>query len=236
MAGSLGDAWEASAAAWVNWARSPDLDHAFWRLNLPTLVRLLPPPGGKTLDVGCGEGRLARELIRLGYAVVGLENSPSLAQAARNADPDFEVVVADAAEMPFADASFDLAIASLALMNMDDMPGAIREVSRILRKGGAFCFSIIHPVNSWGDAGDVSYFRTVAYEERVETNGEEMIFHDTHRPLSDYFAALSAAGFVVEALCEPVPDEAYAAEHPAASRWRERPGFLHARALLGTQA
>ena len=67
--------------------------------------------------------------------------------------------------MPFPNESFDLAVASLALMNMDDMPGAIREVARILKKGGTFCFSVLHPINTWGDAGDVSYFETVAYDE-----------------------------------------------------------------------
>lgn len=231
---ALRQAWEDNAASWVTWARTPALDHAFWHLNLPTLLGLLPPPGtGTALDVGCGEGRLAREMKRRGYRVAGLEGSASLRAAALDADPEFEVVLADAAAMPFPDETFDLAVASLALMNMDDMPGAIREVSRVLRRGGAFCFSVLHPINSWGDAGEVSYFETVAYEERIEAAGGEMTFHDTHRPLSDYFAALAAAGLHVVELREPRPDHAYAASHPAARRWRERPGFLHARAVLG---
>ncbi len=229
---SLGEAWEDNAAEWVSWARSPELDHAFWQLNLPTLIALLPPPVGATLDVGCGEGRLARELKRLGYEVVGLENSPSLCAAARQADPGFEVVQADAADMPLADDSFDLAIASLALMNMDEMGRSVIEISRVLKAGGTFCFSILHPINTWGDAGAVSYFDTVFYEERVESDGEGMTFHDTHRPLSDYFAALEKAGFLVERVREPMPDQAYAASHGAAERWQHRPGFLHIRAVL----
>jgi SAM-dependent methyltransferase len=230
---SLGQAWEDNADAWLKWARSADLDHAFWRLNMPALLELLPQPTGVTLDVGCGEGRLARELRRLGYQVVGLENSPSLAAAAQDADPEFEVIVADAANMPISSGSIDLAIVSLALMNMDDMKGAVSEIARVLKDGGILCFSILHPLNSWGDAGDVSYFETVAYDERIEANGEAMTFHDTHRPLSDYFTALETAGFLVERLHEPRPDDAYAASHAAARRWQSQPGFLHVRAIFG---
>jgi Methyltransferase domain len=70
-----------NAEAWLRWSRSPDLDHAFWHLNLPTLIALLPPPGEITLDVGCGEGRVARALTALGHVVVGVESSPALARA-----------------------------------------------------------------------------------------------------------------------------------------------------------
>jgi hypothetical protein len=79
------------------------------------------------------------------------------------------------------------------------------------------------------------YFETVAYSEQIEAGGEAMTFHDTHRPLSGYFAALDDAGFLTERLLEPRPDELYAAEHAAARRWQSRPGFLHIRATLDSQ-
>ena len=93
---TLRDAWDENAADWVRWARSPELDHAFWHLNLPALMALLPAPGGLTLDVGCGEGRVARALKELGHRVVGIDSSPALVMAARKADPGFDVQVADA--------------------------------------------------------------------------------------------------------------------------------------------
>ena len=80
-------AWEQQAAGWIEWARSPELDHTFWGFNLPALLRLVPPPGRLTVDVGCGEGRVARELIRRGHTVVGVEGSEALAAAARAAQP-----------------------------------------------------------------------------------------------------------------------------------------------------
>ena len=226
-------AWHAAAEDWVGWARSPEADHAFWSLNLPALEALLPPPGELTLDVACGEGRVARRLRALGHRVVGVEGSPALAAAAREADPGFEVHVADAVAVPLPDRVSDLVVSSLALMNMDDLGAAVREVARLLAPGGRFCFSVLHPANTWGDAGDVDYFETVRYAEAVESGGRRMTFHDTHRPLRDYFAALEAAGFLVEALREPTPADEHVAAAPHAERWRAKPGFLHVRAVLG---
>src|SRR4051812_6325604 len=96
------DTWEAAAGDWIRWARSEDHDHFFWRLNLPAILAALPAPGALTLDVGCGEGRLGRELIRRGHHVVGIEGSPTLA-----AGCGFEVHVADAAAMPLPDGAAD---------------------------------------------------------------------------------------------------------------------------------
>jgi len=229
---TLRDAWEENATDWVRWARSPELDHAFWHLNLPALIALLPAPHGLTLDVGCGEGRVARALKEHGHRVVGIESSPTLATAARETDPTVDIRVADAADIPFPADHFDLIVASLSLMNMDHLPGVVSEIARVLRPTGCFCFSILHPVNSWGDAGG-GYFQTVRYAEELKRDGARMIIHDTHRPLSDYFSAIEDAGLLVERIVEPVPDDAYLAAVPEAERWRRRPGFLHVRAVLG---
>jgi SAM-dependent methyltransferase len=223
---SLRENWDAEAAAWIRWAREPDQDHYFWRLNLPSLLELLPPPGRLTVDVGCGEGRVARELKARGHTVVGVEGSETLAAAAREADPGFEVHVADAAAMPLPDACADLAVASMSMLNFDDMPAVVREVARVLAPGGRLVFNLPHP--SSDDVPD--YFRTVAFAETRDRGGVRMTFHDTHRPLSAYTGALEAAGLVIESLREPRPDEAHVAAHPSAARYRTEPGFLLVRA------
>lgn len=229
----LRTAWDANADDWVRWARDPELDHAFWRLNLPALLDLVPTPGELTVDIACGEGRVARALRERGHRVVGIEGSPALVAAARDADPAFEVELGDAASLPLPDGAADLAVMSLALMNLDDMPAAVREAARVLRPGGVLCVSLLHPLNTLGDAGpDAGYFDEARYAETLTRAGAEMTFHDTHRPLGAYFAALADAGFAVDRLVEPVPDDAYVRDHPDAARWRERPAFLHVRARL----
>ncbi len=234
----LGAAWESVAGEWTHWARSRELDHPFWELNLPRFLELLPPPGRLTLDVCCGEGRLARELTRLGHTVLGIDSSPSLAAAARACEPAFELHLADAAAIPLEDGAADLAVAMMALMTVDDMPAVVREVARVLEPGGRFCIGLLHPIGSWADAGTVSYHERVRYEKEVvrDEAGRErgrMRFHDVHRPLQDYFDALADAGFVVERLREPAPDAGYLGRFPEVAAWHT-PFLVHVRAALGS--
>jgi 2-polyprenyl-3-methyl-5-hydroxy-6-metoxy-1,4-benzoquinol methylase len=71
----LSVSWEAEARQWIQWARTPGHD-SYWRFHRDQFLRLLPPPGRQTLDIGCGEGRLARDLKELGHRVVGIDSSP----------------------------------------------------------------------------------------------------------------------------------------------------------------
>ena len=67
----LSQSWEAQAEQWIKWARAPN--DSYWRHHRDQFIRLLPAPGKRTVDVGCGEGRLTRHLKQLGHAVVGID-------------------------------------------------------------------------------------------------------------------------------------------------------------------
>src|SRR5919199_1274804 len=121
--------WEREAHDWAAWAREPGHD-SYWSFS-PLFLELVPPPGRRTLDLGCGEGRVARDLAARGHSVVGIDASPTLVGLAREADPDGEYLVGDAAALPLEDASFDLVIAYNVLMDVDDMAGAVREAARV---------------------------------------------------------------------------------------------------------
>jgi SAM-dependent methyltransferase len=217
-------AWHAQAADWVRWARTPDHDHFFWRLGLPALLELIGEPGRRTLDLACGEGRLSRVLAERGHAVVGVEGSPALAAAARAAAPRSDVLDGDAAAIPLEEGAVDLVVCSMALLNFDDMDAAVREVARVLEPGGRFCFSTVHPMTSLKDGAD--YFAERTYEETRTRAGLTMTFTDRHRPLRAYADALERAGFLLQALREPVPDAEHIAREPDVERWTRRPVFL----------
>ncbi|MBO0766045.1 MAG: class I SAM-dependent methyltransferase [Hyphomicrobiaceae bacterium] len=234
----LSERWEAQAAAWIAWARAPGHD-SYWRFHRDQFLRIVPPPGRRTVDIGCGEARLTRHLQALGHTVVGIDASRSLVAAARAADPAMDIRLANAAALPLDDASVDLAIAFMSLQDVDDMPGAVREAGRVLEPGGRFCVAIVHPINSAGrfetqapDAPFVikgDYLRGFDYADTIERDGLSMTFHSRHRPLESFFFALEEAGLMVEALREPqVPDQAINMD--LSRRWQRLPLFLHLRA------
>lgn len=235
----LRDAWERNAELWIAWARTPMHD-SFWRFHRDQFLTLLPEPGALTVDIGAGEGRLSRELARRGHTVVAVDASPTLAVAAREADPTTGIVVADAAALSLRDGVADLAIAFMSLQDVDDLHGAVHEAARVLRPGGHLCVAIVHPLNSAGQfvdddpdgnfVIDGSYLAPRLYSDELEREGLTMEFVGTHRPLQEYIAACRDAGLLIEELREPaMPDEAI--RRPRQRRWQRVPLFLHLRAI-----
>lgn len=208
---SLAESWEQHAAEWIAWARASEHD-GFWDGTWPALRQLLPAPtDGAVLDLGCGEGRAGRELLKLGYRVTGADRSATLAHAAAAARPTLPVVLADAAALPFADRSTDLVVACMSLLDVDDFPGTVAEVGRILRPGGHLCMAVVHPFVSAQDEQTMHsasftfsrpYLQSRRYVDRMERDGVGMTFVSMHRPLSDYTSALFANGMVLSALIE----------------------------------
>lgn len=231
----LREAWELEATAWIDWVRRPGND-TYDRFHRDQFFGLLPGPGRLTVDVGCGEGRVARDLLARGHRVVAFDGSPRLVAAARDFTPSVAAEVADATALPLPDACADLVVAFMVLHDVEDIEGALREAARVLEPGGSLCLAIVHPINSAGrfdgEAAnapfriDASYLARFDYSDRVERDGLTMVFHSRHRPLADYFAALAASGLAVEKLHEPaVPNET--ATSPALRRWQRVPLFLH---------
>lgn len=233
----LGERWEAQAAERIAWARAPGHD-SYWLFHRDQFLEVVPPAGRRTVDIGCGEGRLTRHLKGLGHDIVGVDTSPWLVAAAREADPGMDIRLADAAALPLDNASVDLAVAFMSLHDVDDMPAAVREVARVLEPGGRFCMAIVHPINSSGrfesEAADAAfvikgdYLQAFGYADALERNGLTMTFHSRHRPLESFFLALEDAGLTVETLREPrVPD--HAVKTGRGRRWQRLPLFLHLR-------
>jgi SAM-dependent methyltransferase len=234
----LRDAWERHAAEFVAWARKSDHDSYWFHRDL--FLQGLPPPGQRTLDLGCGEGRLSRDLEATGHRVVGIDASPTMLAAAKEKDPSIPICLADAAVLPFSSGSFDCVVAFMSLQDVDDFRRAIGETARVLRAGGWMCIAIVHPLNSAGEFVDEdpgspfvikgSYLEPYLYEDNIVRDGTEMTFVSAHRPLSAYADALRDAGLLIERVKEPAfPEHAIVA--PRQHRWQKVPLFLHLRAL-----
>ncbi len=146
--------WQDSAAAWVaDMGEHGDFGRRYV-LDPVMLPRALAPTPARALDVGCGEGRFCRMLGRHGVPVVGVDPTPALLAVARARDARGSYVEGRAERLPFADASFDLVVSYLTLIDMPDSGAAIPEMARVLRPGGAVLIANLNGFNTaCGDQG-----------------------------------------------------------------------------------
>lgn len=184
-------------------------------------------PGTRVLDLGCGNGYIARKLARGGAKVVGVDRSHELIERARareQADPlGVEYAEADAADLrPLGGRRFDLAIANMSLMDIEDAAGALHELGRVLVPEGRLVLSLSHPcfdvdtrsayVLETSLAPATVYRKVAGYRPLhrdlypwVLPNGTVVWTYGYHRPLSWYVKQLRASGFVVVDMEEPSP-------------------------------
>src|SRR5437667_11049581 len=118
--------WTRVAAQWIAWARAPNHD-AFWAYRT-SLVDFIGRGEGDALDVGCGEGRVSRVLKECGYRVTAIDPVEKLLLAAGQAGSAGAYRIAAAADLPFENSSFDLAVAYNVLMDVEDVPAALKEI------------------------------------------------------------------------------------------------------------
>jgi SAM-dependent methyltransferase len=224
--------WSRIATEWTTWARAPNHD-AFWAYRA-SLLAFIGQGAGDALDVGCGEGRVSRVLKECGYRVTAVDPVEKLISAAEQAGSADAYRVAAAADLPFENCSFDLAVAYNVLMDVEDIPAALKEIRRVLRPSGTLIISIVHPfADRWRFAGpeanapfvlQKSYFGRERFEGTEARNGLEIHFAGWSQPLESYMAALENAGLAVTSLREPVPDTAAEGNHM--ERWNKIPLFL----------
>jgi ubiquinone/menaquinone biosynthesis C-methylase UbiE len=200
----------------------------------PTLLRVVGPVRGlRLLDLACGNGYLSRRWARQGASrVVGIESSRTSLAFARKRErahpTGAEFLERDARNLRgLKDGTFDLVVSNMALQDIRDAAGTVREVSRVLGANGRFVFSISHPCfdlderSAWvvervreldGTWHNVVWRKIRAYRDertvRVPWKMSETMTGWTtayHRTLASYSGMLRAAGMAITRLEEPAP-------------------------------
>jgi ubiquinone/menaquinone biosynthesis C-methylase UbiE len=132
-----GLAMEGVIATW--YSRNTGKDQTRFK-DTARLVAQRIRPGAHVLEVAPGPGYLAIELAKRGYRVTALDISESFVRIARQnaaqAGVTIDVQHGNAAEMPFADDSFDFVVCMAAFKNFSDPVGALDEIHRVLKPGG----------------------------------------------------------------------------------------------------
>lgn len=170
--------------------------------------------GKRVLEVGCGAAMCARWLTSVGADAVAMDLSGGMlrhaGEANRRTGLKPPLVQADAARLPFASGTFDIACSAFgAVPFTPDLDAVFTEVARVLRPAGRWVFAVTHPMR-WifpDDPGPAglrvinSYFDRTPYVE-IDAQGQAT-YVEYHRTLGDYIRALRGAGFVVDDLVEP---------------------------------
>lgn len=205
--------WESSAQAWIDFVDRGDPNRVY--VIDPAVRRTLGSADGlKVLDVGCGEGRLCRELASQGAEVVGLDPVLGLVEVARRRGGLF--VRADAAQLPFKNESFDLVLSILSLIDIFEFRSAIWEMARVMRPGGRL---VVANINSFATANNSGWVKDAAgnrimfpIDNYMQERGDEVHWAgitvvNFHRPLSAYMQAFLEAGLRLATYEELVPTD-----------------------------
>ena len=228
-------AWEANAAHWDQRIGEGNdfVDVLIW----PATQRLLQlSPGERILDVACGNGVYARRLAALGAEVVAFDFSAALIEKARGRAAagseriTYQVLDAtdEAGLLALGEGTFDAALCQMALFDMSEIDPLMRALARLLKPGGTFLFSVMHPcfngahmthlAEAREEAGllvthysvKIDSYLTPILEKGIAVRGQPQLQVYFHRPLYVLLGAAFRAGFVMDGVEEP----AFPPDHP----------------------
>ncbi|MCO6453569.1 MAG: class I SAM-dependent methyltransferase [Caldilineales bacterium] len=232
MARNIGDsidAWDEIAGFWDD-TIGPEGNRFHRTLVGPAAERLLKlQPGERVLDIACGNGQFARRLAGMGAAVTAFDGSATFIDRARGYGvPDvgsIEYHVGDVTDtewlLSLGEFAFDAAVCTMALMDISDIEPIAATLTRLLKPGGRFVWSVSHPCfNSTGGSkiveeiqreGDLvlSYaIKTESYLQPTARRGIGIIGQPVphtyyHRPISLLLNTFLAKGFVLDGFEEP---------------------------------
>jgi SAM-dependent methyltransferase len=214
----MDNGWESSAQAWIDsmgergergdWGRQHVLDPVM-------MARVTQGRFGNALDVGCGEGRFCRMLRAAGVRATGIDPIARFVELARERDPGGDYRFGAAEQLEFADASFDLAVSYITLIDIPDFRAAIREMARVLRPGGSLLMANLTGFTSaCADRGWVKDASGEYLHYPVDNYLREFPFwfewsgikiENWHRPLEAYMTAFLDAGLTLKFFAEPEP-------------------------------
>jgi SAM-dependent methyltransferase len=213
--------WEQKAEWWRDTFAGGD-DPEYEEQILP-LVREHLGNAQRVLDVGTGEGQVARTAVQNGASfVIGIDRSSAMLDEAVARDGGVHFLQADVSHLPFAGESFDAVTVSLVLEHVEELSESISEIARVLKPGGRFLLFINHPLLQTPNSGwiddhilEEQYWRIGPYltEDRTMEEVEPgVVIPFLHRPLSTYINLLAANGLYVTNMVEPAPPPGFIAQ------------------------
>ena len=204
---ALTSSWTENAAAWTAAVREGRIPSRRLATDAAVLDAVLARAPGRVLDVGCGEGWLARALAARGADVTGVDASAPLVAAAqalgggRFAVLDYGAAVADPARLG---GPYDVAVCNFALLDADPVP-LLAALRARLAAGGALVVQTVHPWAARGDAPYADGWRTETFAAFGDGFVSAMPWY--YRTLASWLRVVHAAGYGLADLAEPTHPE-----------------------------
>ena len=215
------DPWDAHSGWWQR-EFTDGVDPEYEEQILPLLTGWLPE-GGVVLDVGCGEGQVARAATETASTVLGADPAWTQVVEAQSRAGGPTYVCGSATGLPFRSGIADVAVACLVFEHIADVDAALAEVARVVRPGGRFLFLLNHPLLQTPNSGWIDdqvldppeqYWRIGEYLREADTLEEVeagVFIRFFHRPLGRYLNGLRQVGFVLDEMVEPAPPAGFLA-------------------------
>jgi len=233
--------WDEHAQWWID-GFTNGADPEYVEQIIPLAVEEL---AGRThvLDLGCGDGQIARALASQGSEVLGVDPTQLHIDIARERGGGSRYLLGGATEIPANDNTFDAVVACLVFEHIDQMDEAMTEVARVLKPQGQFSFFLNHPLlqtpgSGWIDDHIIDppeqYWRIGPYlveTESIEEVEKDIYIRFIHRPLSRYVNALIANGLSLERMVEPSPPAGFLARAPEYALAHTVPRLLYLRSV-----
>jgi SAM-dependent methyltransferase len=208
------DVWDANATWWKE-TFTGGADQEYEVQILPLIASELAGRR-RIVDIGCGEGQVARRLSEGGAAIVGADPSGAqLENALVSPRGGIAYVQALGEALPLRSQSVDGAVCCLVIEHSDDADAVLAEAARVLAPGGRFLLLVNHPAFQGPGSGfvddqilDERYWRVGPYLKEqwvIEKVDSAVSLGFSHRPLSRYINPVVDAGLVLTRLIEPAP-------------------------------
>jgi SAM-dependent methyltransferase len=219
----VNDAWETHAGWWQR-EFTGGVDPEYEEQILPLVDEHLAGLQ-RVLDMGCGEGQVARRVARLGASlVVGVDPTPAQLALARERSSGPAYARAAAEALPCRAGAFDAVVVCLVLEHIDSYEHAIAEIGRVLDRDGRLVLFLNHPLLQTPGSGWVDdhilgeqYWRVGPYlpdDVAMEEVAPGVKLPFIHRPLHRYVNELSRHDLLVEHVDEPPPPVGFLARAP----------------------
>ena len=146
------DSWRKNASPWTAAVRENQIASRVLVTNEAILDAVLSRSPRTVLDIGCGEGWLARALADHGVRAIGVDVVPALIEQARKAGGgEFRVSSYEDIAAGDLDVTVDVVVANFSLIGKESVEGIMRRAPSLLDAGGSLVIQTLHPVASCGD-------------------------------------------------------------------------------------